>query len=640
MRKPESLVQALEETKGVTFPGRELVELYAANSGQGNKIQDALSKATTSESWQVRHLGYILKSHADFYNANNLSALEAASQSLDTIAPGDMSVAAEDARIETFSYLTALHVMSRDTVGAVKSAQRQELVETRSGRHVGHVNTLYNLAMVFATEGDTATSRELFEAARQLPGAREPHNGARLNYGYGKLLTQEGEFAAAIPVLEDAAKQLRAQSNPSTVLVAATQARLALAHSHEGNVIQTQAAQARYRKMSLGGTTEDRFDPLIALADANIARARGDTKTASEGYLAHIRHLENEKSELIRKERSDAVERAASHEAVFDARARAAELKARNARRVAAGAFLVALLFAVGLFFYMRLHRRAATLAEERLVALEGEKTQRALAESNEKLAREALVLAEAGEQAKEDFLSIMGHETRTPLNGILPVLHHIHATAAPEMKVLCRAAITSANSLAAMMDNVAVLTGFRAGKVKMDPDRVDVGALVAARVEAFRGGNDAALLDFRLRDDLGGRHCGTDAAKLVKCLDALLDNAARFTGRGRVVVSLLPDTSNGGFHLAVGDDGPGMDPGTVERLRQPFSQADTSRTRAKEGLGIGLAVVDTLVGVMGGRMRISTDPGEGTTVVLSLPDIPVEGGVRAADATRIRAAA
>ena len=626
------------------FPGREMAEAYAATNGEDESLPDLFSEAESSKDWELRHFSFTLQTRFDLYRRNNLSALEAAGQSLDSIPHDDMSVEAEDARIETFSYLTALHGMSRDTVGAVRSAERQELVEKRSGRHVGHVTTLYNLAMVFAVDGDTATSRELFALARQLPEASEPHHGARLNYGYGKLLTQEGEFAAAIPVLEDAAKQLRAQADPNPILVAATQARLALAHSHEGDITRTRTAKTRYAKLGLKGTSEDRFAPMLALADANIARAEGDSATASEGYLAHIRHLEREKNVLIRKERSDAVQRAAAHEAVFDARARAAELKARNARRLAVGALAIAFLSGLGLFFYMRLHRLAARLAEERLVALRGERGQRARAEYNERLTKEALVLAEAGEQAKEDFLSIMGHETRTPLNGILPVLHHIHATAAPEMKVLCRAAITSANSLAAMMDNVAVLTGYRAGKIRMDPDRVDVGELVTARVDAFRSGNDAALLDFRLRDDLGGRLYSADSAKVVKCVDALLDNAARFTGRGRVVVSLLPDASNGGFHIAVGDDGPGMNPETVERLRQPFSQADTSRTRVKEGLGIGLAVVDTLVSVMGGRMRIDTRPGQGTTVVLSLPDVPVgdrplESGIHKTEAPSLRAA-
>ena len=314
------------------------------------------------------------------------------------------------------------------------------------------------------------------------------------------------------------------------------------------------------------------------------------------------------------------MERASAHEEVFDARATVAEERAAAARRFAAVVGVFALIFGLGLVLYMRLHGIARQLAEERRLALLGEQEQRHRAEFNASLSRDAMLAARKGEVAKDEFLSLMGHETRTPLNGILPVLQLVYDSVEdPRLKALCRAGLTCAHSLGAMMDNINLLTAFRVGKLQADSHPVGVGSLVRQRVTAFQGGYDPAELRFRFRDETEGAQFGTDGDKLGKCVDALLDNAARFTGKGLVAVSVQRDGA-GGFHIAVGDNGPGMDPAFVDRYRRPFEQADLSRSREREGLGIGLAVVDTLTSVMGGRLSVRTGLGEGTTMILSFP--------------------
>jgi two-component system sensor histidine kinase/response regulator len=114
------------------------------------------------------------------------------------------------------------------------------------------------------------------------------------------------------------------------------------------------------------------------------------------------------------------------------------------------------------------------------------------------------------------------------------------------------------------------------------------------------------------------------DPHRLHRILINLCGNAIKFTQHGEVVVEVLPLSPAGSGRILLGfavrDTGMGMLPEVIEGLYQPFMQADRSTTRRSGGAGPGLSIVRRLVELMGGEIRASSAPGQGSTVVFTLP--------------------
>ena len=231
---------------------------------------------------------------------------------------------------------------------------------------------------------------------------------------------------------------------------------------------------------------------------------------------------------------------------------------------------------------------------------------------------------AQDAERAKDEFLSVVGHETRTPLNGIIPVLDLIaRGTDDVRQKALLKVAAYQAGALMEMMDNLATVTAGRAGRLGLCTQPTYVGAVVRKRMEAFESANRSHPVRYRFSDTTDGLFFACDAPKLLKALNALVDNAVRFTAAGHVHVEVAPTPTNG-FRVCVSDTGSGMALERVAELTRPFAQADMSASRAREGLGIGLAVVKQITRAMGGSMHIQSAPGRGTRVTLDFPNTRV----------------
>ena len=642
VRSSETLEDVLAATPGRAFPNRDLFEAYAASAGQTDTLPEAITLAKADGDWKRQFTAFVLSTAFHLFHRDNMAGLKAASDAMNVIPHDDMSDHALKARVEVLTYLIPLYVTNRDTEGAVEAAIRLEDAEERAGWHPEHVTVLYNLGMSFTTDGKLEVALELLELASELPGGSAPEHVARINYGIGKLLTQNGEYAKAIPYLERAITTNAQHGDLSGVFPAYAHLRLALAHSSIGNVEATNRALQYFKDIEMSDSVADRAKPIFILIDANLAHARGDADTAISGYRDYISLQELEKNKIVRSERAQAIRAVKTSEAVIDTRTEAAEEIAREAEKRAAmaerqsaivtGLALLLFFLSVGLLhFFLRSRRYGA--AQEALAAEQATLVaeQAALvAQRDELLAKQEILLAQqvidgeralAGEKAKSEFLAIMSHETRTPLNGILPVLEHIERlNPEPEQKALVRLAIHQSHLVAMMMEKVTTLTAARAGSVFANALPVDVAALAADRVDEFRREYHAHPLCFQLDIRSDRTVFLSDALKLRRALDALLDNACRFTNEGDIRVRMEP-CGNSGFALVVTDTGPGMETDDITRLVRPFEQADMSRTRRRDGLGIGLAVTDALAGLLGGTLEVRSQIGSGTQVRLNFPD-------------------
>ena len=234
--------------------------------------------------------------------------------------------------------------------------------------------------------------------------------------------------------------------------------------------------------------------------------------------------------------------------------------------------------------------------------------------------AKEAAV---AASKVKSEFLANMSHELRTPLNAIIGfsdtmrsrLFGPMHARY-EEYAVLIN---ESGQHLLNLITDILDLSKIEAGKFVLDPRPVDVAESVASCLDMTRrrAQETGVTLTASLPDDLP--MLIADPRSVKQILLNLLSNAVKFTPKGGAV-SLSVKAEEGALHLAVRDTGIGIPGKTLERIGMPFEQAENDPLRAREGTGLGLALVKSLVEKHGGRVKIESREGFGTTVSVELP--------------------
>lgn len=261
-----------------------------------------------------------------------------------------------------------------------------------------------------------------------------------------------------------------------------------------------------------------------------------------------------------------------------------------------------------------------------------------------ERALRQARDQAESASRAKSQFLASMSHELRTPLNAVIGfseiIADEVLGPVAPvRYRDYAQDIRNSGRHLLALVSEVLDLAEIEAGSVRLEPTAFDVAELVNEAVHAVQpwaveNGN-TVLVD--CPPSLGNMTC--DRAKLQGILASLLDNAVCCTRDGRIAVDAWREGSNGRGHVAfrVRDTGTGMDRRRIDEVFEPLAQHDAFVSRAFEGAGLGLAVSRQMCRVLGGSIEIDSDPGEGATVTVRLPDMAdaaaIQHSARADDA-------
>ena len=236
-----------------------------------------------------------------------------------------------------------------------------------------------------------------------------------------------------------------------------------------------------------------------------------------------------------------------------------------------------------------------------------------------------ALDEAVAASAAKSRFLAMMSHELRTPLNAIIGyselLVEEMELDESEDYIDDAMAIRSSGRHLLSLISDILDVTMLDSGRVELRPERVSLDEFSSevaktARALSQEFGN---TFQMTLCEELDGKELHTDVSKLRQVLFNLIGNAAKFTEEGQISLHI----SAGEFDsvcFEVKDTGIGLAPEEQERIWDEFVQADDSSTREHGGVGLGLALVRKLVGILGGSVSLESVRGEGSTFTVEIP--------------------
>lgn len=233
---------------------------------------------------------------------------------------------------------------------------------------------------------------------------------------------------------------------------------------------------------------------------------------------------------------------------------------------------------------------------------------------------------AEAANRAKSTFLANMSHELRTPLNAILGFSQllvrepSLTSTQQQHLQIINR----SGEHLLALINNVLEMSKIEAGQLTVDAIDFDLYDLLNTLEQMFKlkATIKGLQLSFIKATNVP-QYLHTDSNKLRQILLNLLSNALKFTEQGSVTLRVTVDRNH--LIFTVLDTGIGIDPGSVQKIFNPFVQANNSKT-IQEGTGLGLPISQQFARLLGGELNVSSRVGQGSVFSLQIPLVLAAG--------------
>lgn len=233
--------------------------------------------------------------------------------------------------------------------------------------------------------------------------------------------------------------------------------------------------------------------------------------------------------------------------------------------------------------------------------------------------------------ESKTTFLYRMSHEIRTPMNGIIGMLTlaRKQTRQTPEVDGYLDKASELSQYLLSLINDILDMSRIEAGKIELSNDVIDLESVFSQLNDMFRKTVEAKGVSFVIeKEDLDVRYVIGDELRIMQVIVNFLSNAVKFTSEGEIRVlfrQMYRTDSNVNIMISVQDTGKGMEPEFISRIFRPFEQENADVQKNYGGTGLGMAITDQIVQLMGGEIMIDSLPGKGSNISvyfkLALPD-------------------
>ncbi len=244
------------------------------------------------------------------------------------------------------------------------------------------------------------------------------------------------------------------------------------------------------------------------------------------------------------------------------------------------------------------------------------------LATKQEHIEQQKIALLEIS-KLKSFFLASISHELRTPMNAIIGfsqiLLRPKFGNLTNQQMDMVERILNNGKKLLMLVDEILDFSHIEAGKLELKPEIFDLSEVVSNTVKEIRSLAEAKNLSLLVKGDINNKLVFNDAVRLRQILMNLLSNAIKFTESGNIFVEIKEIHQNR-VTIAVQDTGIGIANQDFKNIFAAFHQVDQGISRKYSGAGLGLAIVDSLVRMMGGKIYIESKLGVGSMFKIELP--------------------
>ena len=224
--------------------------------------------------------------------------------------------------------------------------------------------------------------------------------------------------------------------------------------------------------------------------------------------------------------------------------------------------------------------------------------------------------------QVKNDFLTAINHELRTPLHLIMGALQGISSDDKNSLQHSLGIVEDGAEQMMLLISDILFYSELQSEQLEINTNSVDIKYQLFEACEMYRSEAEDKGLGFFVHFSRAvPQYLKIDVERLCIIIDKLVDNAIKYTQEGEVVINVDWKVSQGPqLHIDINDTGVGFSESELARAFQPFDQSDNGLTRQNQGLGIGLSISEKLIKAMKGDITIDSNQHQGSRVHLQLP--------------------